>query len=151
MPPVAFGIHHDYLAGYDAGVHFTEASIDHGNILGLTDDDHTQYILHSIADAANDFLVASGADTFVRKTLAETGAILEGDIDHGNLQGLDTGADHSYIDQDVTTTGTPTFTSVNDVYIQTVADGNYGIGGSTLFEDRSFLHPILSYEWSITK
>jgi len=26
-----------------------------------------------------------------------------------------------------------------------------GDGGSTLFEDRSFLHPILSYEWSITK
>jgi hypothetical protein len=30
-------------------------------------------------------LVASGADTFVKKTLAETGAILEGDISHDNL------------------------------------------------------------------
>jgi len=65
-----------------------EGAIDHGNLLGLTDDDHTQYILHSLADAANDFLVASGADTFVKKTLAETGAILEADLDHGNIQGL---------------------------------------------------------------
>jgi hypothetical protein len=61
---------------------------DHGGLGGLTDDDHTQYILHSLADAADDFLVASAADTFVRKTLAETGAILEGDLDHGNIQGL---------------------------------------------------------------
>lgn len=27
----------------DASIHFTEASIDHGNIVGLADDDHTQY------------------------------------------------------------------------------------------------------------
>lgn len=58
---------------------------DHGNLAGLSDDDHTQYILHSLADAANDFLVASGADTFVKKTLAETGVILEADINHDNL------------------------------------------------------------------
>jgi hypothetical protein len=29
----------------DATIHFTEASIDHGSIAGLGDDDHTQYIL----------------------------------------------------------------------------------------------------------
>lgn len=50
--------------------------------------DMSTYILHSLADATNDFLVASGADTFVKKTLAETGAILEDDLDHGNIQGL---------------------------------------------------------------
>ena len=114
--------------------------IDHGNLLGLSDDDHTQYfntvrgdaryytqaqvtsltleasanaadvamdytdseftthtgaadphtgyVLESLADAANDFLVASADNTFVKKTLAETGAILEGDIQHDNLQGI---------------------------------------------------------------
>ena len=62
--------------------------LDHGGLSGLADDDHPQYILHSLADAANDFLVASGADTLVKKTLAETGAILEGDIEHNNLQGF---------------------------------------------------------------
>ena len=71
------------------------------------------FIKHSLADAANDFLVASGDDAFVKKTLAETGAILEGDIDHGNLQGLDTGADHSYIDQDVTSGSKPNFDGEN--------------------------------------
>lgn len=70
------------------------AYIDHGGLGGLEDDDHTQYILHSLADAVNDFLVASGANTYVKKTLAETGAILETDLDHGNIQGLD-GDDHT--------------------------------------------------------
>jgi len=51
--------------------------LDHGaGLTGLTGDDHTQYILHSLADAANDFLVASAADTFVKKTLAQTLTIL---------------------------------------------------------------------------
>jgi len=45
-------------------------------------------VLHSLADAENDFLVASGADAFIRKTLAQTGAILEADLDHGSIQGL---------------------------------------------------------------
>jgi len=45
---------------------------DHGSLGGLTDDDHTQYILHSLADAANDFLVASGDNTFAKQTLAQT-------------------------------------------------------------------------------
>jgi hypothetical protein len=61
---------------------------DHGNLSGLTDDDHTQYILHSLATAANDFLVASGSGAYVKKTLAETGAILEADINHDNLVGF---------------------------------------------------------------
>jgi len=38
---------------------------------GLSDDDHAQYIKHSLAKAANDFLVASGADTFIKEMLAE--------------------------------------------------------------------------------
>ena len=86
---------------------------DHGGLAGLGDDDHTQYIKHALSTAANDFLVGSGSNTFIKKTLAETGAILEGDIDHGNLQGLDTGADHSYIDQDVTSGSSPTFDGTN--------------------------------------
>lgn len=67
------------------------ATKDHDLLDGLSDDDHTQYILHSLATAANDFLVASGSGTFVKKTLAETGAILEGDINHDNLVGFESG------------------------------------------------------------
>ena len=51
--------------------------LDHGaGLTGLGGDDHTQYILHSLADAANDFLVASGANTYIKKTLAETLALI---------------------------------------------------------------------------
>ena len=70
---------------------------DHGGQDGLSDDDHPQYTLHSLADAASDFLVASGADTFVKKTLAETGAILEADLDHGSIQGLGDDDHASYL------------------------------------------------------
>ena len=49
---------------------------DHGSLGGIGGDDHTQYVLHSLADAANDFLVASGNDIFVKKTLAQTLTIL---------------------------------------------------------------------------
>ncbi len=49
---------------------------DHSSLGNLGNDDHTQYILHSLADAANDFLVASGNDAFVKKTLAETLALI---------------------------------------------------------------------------
>ncbi len=45
---------------------------DHGLLTGLTDDDHTQYIKHSLATAANDFLVASGSGAFAKQTLAQT-------------------------------------------------------------------------------
>lgn len=70
---------------------------DHGVLTGLSDDDHTQYIKHALATAANDFLVASGSGAYVKKTLAETGAILEGDISHANIQNthnLTTDIDH---------------------------------------------------------
>ncbi len=78
-----------YLQVLDTDLSIADlATKDHDLLDGLGDDDHTQYILHSLADAANDFLVASGDDTFVKKTLAETGAILEADLDHGSIQGL---------------------------------------------------------------
>jgi hypothetical protein len=77
----------DYTDLTDSGA-TTLHKHDHGGQDGLGDDDHTQYILHSLATAANDFLVASGSGAYVKKTLAEVGAILEGDINHDNLQGV---------------------------------------------------------------
>lgn len=58
-------------------------------------DPHTGYVLHSLADSVNDFLISSGANTYIKKTLAETGAILEADLTHNNLQGLTTGDPHT--------------------------------------------------------
>ena len=63
--------HNHQSTGAQAG------KLDHGAALdGLTDDDHTQYIKHSLATAASDFLAASGAGVFVKKTLAEVKTIL---------------------------------------------------------------------------
>ena len=53
--------------------------LDHGKAMvaaSLLDDDHTQYIKHSLATAVSDFLAASGVGVFVKKTLAEVKAIL---------------------------------------------------------------------------
>ena len=97
---------------------------DHGALAGLSDDDHTQYVKHSLAAAADDFLVASGAGAWVKKTLAETITILRTSLDsifapiakgvtngdshdhnggdgaqiaHGNLSGIGTNT-HAQID-----------------------------------------------------
>jgi hypothetical protein len=56
--------------------------VDHGALGGLADDDHTQYVKHSLATAANDFLIGT-VGAWVKKTLAETKTILghpSGDI-----------------------------------------------------------------------
>jgi hypothetical protein len=66
---VTNGDSHDHAGG-------DGAQVDHGGLGGLGDDDHTQYTRHALATAANDFLVASGSGTFVKKTLAQTQAIL---------------------------------------------------------------------------
>lgn len=49
---------------------------DHGDLTGLSDNDHPQYLLHSLATAVNDFLVSSASGIFVKKTLAEVKTIL---------------------------------------------------------------------------
>ena len=49
---------------------------DHGGLAGLGDDDHTQYILHTIADAKGDLLAASAADTYARLAVGTDGQAL---------------------------------------------------------------------------
>jgi hypothetical protein len=61
--------------------------------------------------AAGDYIVME--DVTDNGSQKITFANLEGSIDHGNLTGLSTGADHSYIDQDVTSGSSPTFTGTN--------------------------------------
>ena len=70
------------------------------DILGLTTDtiaagDWVPF--HDLTDASNKITFAN----------------LEGTLDHGNLAGLDTGADHSFIDQSVISGSSPTFDGTN--------------------------------------
>ena len=88
-------------------------------------------------------------------------------IDHGNLQGLDTGADHSYIDQDVQVAATPTFTGLTlegnqiidatsteallvrknadggDVFVVDTTNGRVGIGTSSPYSGLHYQGDIL--------
>lgn len=52
-------------------------TLDHGLALtGLTDDDHTQYILKATVDAKGDILVATAADTVSRLAVGANGTVL---------------------------------------------------------------------------
>jgi len=63
-------------------------------------------------DAANNFSVDNGTN-WVSKTLAQVVALVESLLDHGNIQGLGDGSDHSFIDQDVTAGSSPNFDGTN--------------------------------------
>lgn len=106
-----------------------EAFLDHGLFTGRGDDDHVQYILHSLAGATNDFLVASGANTYVKQTLAQTGAILEADLQHDNLQGITANehVDHSAV---------------------SILNGNGITGGGDLTASRTLALTTLSSLWN---
>jgi hypothetical protein len=71
--PIAKGVTngdtHDHSGG-DGG------QIAHGDLSGLSNDDHPQYVKHSLATAVSDFLVASGAGVWAKKTLAEVKTLL---------------------------------------------------------------------------
>jgi hypothetical protein len=67
---VTNGNSHDHVGG-------DGAQIDHAQTSNLTTGDpHTQYIKHALATAVNDFPVASGAGSFIKRTLDETKMIL---------------------------------------------------------------------------
>ncbi len=91
----------------DAGIveEIAYSDIDHGNLADLSADDHTQYVKHSLATAASDFLVGviNPAAAWVKKTLAQTLVILThthadaancGTVDHANLTNVTTSQHH---------------------------------------------------------
>lgn len=72
--PIAKGVTNGDTHDHSGG---DGAQIDHGGLGGLTDNDHTQYVLHSLATAENDVLVGNNpVGTWVKKTLADFKTIL---------------------------------------------------------------------------
>ncbi len=51
-PSNIYALSHDSFADFLATEHFTEAAIDHGNIAGLEDDDHSLYMTNLETDAS---------------------------------------------------------------------------------------------------
>ncbi len=67
---------HNWIAGtYVAGDH---TGVDHGGLAGLTDDDHTQYVLRSLLTAKGDLFVRD-ATGVVRLPVGADGAFLKAD------------------------------------------------------------------------
>jgi len=86
-PSGGLGVVGDFYLDYTNNVYYEKTGTstwtqrgtlgqDHGSLGGLADDDHPQYIKHSLAETISDFLVASGAGAFIKKTLAEVKTIL---------------------------------------------------------------------------
>jgi hypothetical protein len=110
---VTNGDSHDHSGG-------DGAQIDHGGLGGLSDDDHPQYVKHSLAEAANDFLVASGAGAFIKKTLAEVLTII-GKAAASGLASLD--ASSKVVQDPANATATPTASKIP------IADGSGKLDG----------------------
>lgn len=55
------------------------AGIDHGGLAGLSDDDHPQYVPHSLADFIGDLLVATDANEFSKLSVGIDGQVLTAD------------------------------------------------------------------------
>lgn len=98
--PIAKGVtngdSHDHAGG-------DGAQIDHGGLAGLSDDDHTQYVRHNLSTASNDFLVGSGSNTWIKKTLAETITILRTSLDSifaPIANGVTNGDSHNHVGGD---------------------------------------------------
>jgi hypothetical protein len=68
--------HTDTSEGHDGGPIYAPG-IDHGGLAGLADDDHTQYIKHSEADAVGDLLVGSADNDFNRLPKGTDGQVLK--------------------------------------------------------------------------
>ncbi len=64
-----------------------------------------------------------------------TFANFEGAIDHANLANLSTGADHSFIDQDVTSGSSPTFDGTNFTGIDISAGTNLAVSSPIILTD----------------
>lgn len=128
-------VSHDNLLDFLASEHFTEASIDHGSIAGLSDDDHTGYLLVSGARAMTGPLEATAGlvgapsihlgDTttgLYSSTLDWLQIAIAGvEIGRFNSSGLRIGPGRSSL---INTTATATKPNI----VPTVGDSNTGIG-----------------------
>ncbi len=88
-----------YVSGVPVGnfltPHLVEAAIDHGSIAGLSDDDHTQYILEdgtrAFSGTASGTTFGAGTQMFVSGVPVGdflTPHLVEVNIDHGSIAGL---------------------------------------------------------------
>lgn len=133
--------HYYLVANFGTGTHeaielTSTGQTDHGALGGLADDDHTQYVKHALATAANDFLVASGSGAFVKKTLAETRDILfQKARAYRNAAQAITGGGNSKVGIDTDSFDPANITDLNNNRITPTLAGYYQVNGQVLVSD----------------
>ena len=106
---------------YTAGMSLNDLlNVDHGSTSGLAHDDHAQY--HNDSRAGT-WLAANHEDTYTHA-----------DIALNTSHKGSSGADHSYIDQDVSTAGSPSFVGAD---LTGITDGNVPQVSASGFADSS--------------
>ena len=122
-PSLIYALSHDSFADFLTSEHFTEASIDHTNIIAGTGADHSHVALntthrssdgkdHSDVVLNNTHRASDGknhSDVVLNNTHRTSDGKDHSDVVLNNTHRTSNGTDHSYIDQDVTTTASPTF------------------------------------------
>jgi len=121
-------------SGADPGHTHTSSSLpDHDGLVGLGDDDHTQYLLASGARSLAGNLAVDALVTIDGRDLSVDGATLDAHVSSN-------GSDHSYIDQDVTISANPHFDHLSlgtDSYVDD------GISGAWTVTNDSWAHGIV--------
>lgn len=102
-PVNIYALSHNSFADYAANRHFLESEIDHTNIIAGDGSDHADVVTnttHSTGDGSDHANVATNTADIATNVTA---------IGLNTTHRGSDGSDHTFIDQDVTTTGTPTF------------------------------------------
>ena len=115
----------------------TQSEIDHGLLSGLSDDDHTQYV--TLNGRVGDYVAINTVYSYPSVGLGVTvdGVVITNEntantfkLSSGTSSIAVTSESDLIMDQDVSTTGTPTFAEINTSIIQ-----HPGGGGVTLNDD----------------
>ena len=148
-------IDHDTILNYAANEHFTEASIDHGNIAGLGDDDHSIY---SLADGTRAFtstvggvtptidahLATKGYVDSVSVDKVQSGRVTLSGSDTSRAVGFTTFGDTDYTISVILSTTDNTTPSIYSMVITNKADDGFTAVFSGDIIDNSY-----TLEWSV--
>lgn len=147
----------------DTTIHFTVSSIDHTLIQNIGTNTHTQIDSH-IASTSNphnvqatqitdfDTEVSNNVDVLANSTHRTSDGKSHSDVILNNTHRTSNGTDHTYINQDLTTTASPTFSNISvpqggKVYFEGAASDTYIWYNKVTQSVQLFVNGNLSWEF----